>query len=222
LTYLAPLQYEPQYERGVMLPVTDCAQSTDHRASRAMEAPRWYVLNTYPQAEFEVFTALGQFRRHLPTIVEYRSVLRHGHRGPAVMQSGKPVTKAIIRPFFPGYLFVEMEPSDPSWGAIRHTTRGVKRFLTTADNTRPLPVPVGFVEALMAKGRAGDGAIDPGATPQFPALAPGQAVSVTVNGTDISTVVHMSERDRVWVLLRMFDRDVPTEVDRASVREIAG
>jgi hypothetical protein len=87
---------------------------------------------------------------------------------------------------------------------------------------RPLPVPNGFVEALMAQGRAGDGAIDPGSPPKFPYLQPGTKVRVTVGGTDLDTVVHMTEHERVWVLLRLFDRDVPTAVERAMVREIVG
>jgi hypothetical protein len=32
----------------------------------------------------------------------------------------------------------------------------------------------------------------------------------------------MTEHERVWVLLRLFDRDVPTAVERAMVREIVG
>jgi hypothetical protein len=72
----------------------------------------------------------------------------------------------------------------------------------------------------MAQGRSGDGAIDPGSPPKFPYLQPGTRVRVTVGGTDLETVVHMSEHERVWVLLRLFDRDVPTAVERAMVREI--
>jgi transcriptional antiterminator NusG len=203
-----------------MLPMTSQSASGNHRASWAVEPFRWYVINTYPNAEFEVFASLGSFRRYLPTIVQRRPVLRHGHRGPQVTKNSKAVTKEVIRPYFPGYLFVELDLSDPSWGAIRHSTRGVKRFLTGADSQRPLPVPLGKIEGYMTMGRAGDGAIDPEIVPEFPALSPGQAVDVSVNGAEIRTTVHMTDQERVWVMMRWFDRDVPTEVPRASVRAV--
>jgi transcription antitermination factor NusG len=198
-----------------MLPVTDCARSTCNECASSSIAPRWFVVSTYPQAEFQVWAALGHFRRHLPTVVTYRQKMRHGR---PVLTNGQRSSEPIIRPFFPGYLFVELDLSDLSWASIGRT-QGVKRLMSSPE-MRPLPVPVGFVEALMAQGRAGDGAIDPGATPKFPPLAPGDKVCVTVGGTDLDTVVHMSEQERVWVLLRLFDRDVPTEVPRGSVRPV--
>jgi transcriptional antiterminator RfaH len=177
---------------------------------------RWFVVSTYPQAEFQVWAALGKdFRRHLPTIVAYRQKMRHGR--PVLIQ-GQRSSEPVIRPFFPGYLFVELDLSEQDWGSIGRT-QGVKRLLSTPE-LRPLPVPVGFVEALMAQGRAGDGAIDPGATAKFPALAPGQKVRVTVGGTDLDAVVRMEAEERVWVLLRLFDRETVTEVPRGSVREV--
>jgi len=178
--------------------------------------PRWFVVSTYPQAEFQVWAALGKdFRRHLPTIVAYRQKMRHGR--PVLMQ-GRRSSEPVIRPFFPGYLFVELDLPGQDWGSIGRT-QGVKRLLSTPEH-RPLPVPVGFVEALMAQGRAGDGAIDPGAAAKFPTLAPGQRVRVTVGGSDIDSVVHMAAEERVWVLLRLFDRETVTEVPRGSVREV--
>jgi len=195
--------------------MTYCARSMDNdHASRSVDS-RWFVISTYPQAEFQVWAALGKFRRHLPTIVTYRQKMRHGR---PVFTNGQRLAEPVIRPFFPGYLFVSLDLTDPSWASIGRT-QGVKRLMCSTE-LRPLPVPIGVVEALMAQGRAGDGAIDPGAAPQFAPLVPGQRVRVTVNGTDLDTLVHMAERDRVWVLLRMFDRDVPTEVPRGAVRAL--
>ncbi len=74
MTNLAQMRYEPQYGRGVMLPMTIPSASEVHRASRAVEPLRWYVINTYPNAEFEVYTSLGSFRRYLPTILSFRGV----------------------------------------------------------------------------------------------------------------------------------------------------
>lgn len=163
-----------------------------------------------------MWAALGKdFRLHLPTIVAYRQKMRHGR---PVLTQGRRTSEQIVRPFFPGYLFVELDLPNQDWGSIGRT-QGVKRLLSTPEH-RPLPVPVGFVEALMAQGRAGDGAIDPGAAAKFPALAPGQKVRVTVGGADLDAIVRMDAEERVWVLLRLFDRETVTEVPRGSVREV--
>lgn len=141
--------------------------------------------------------------------------MRHGR---PVLDHGRRSSEPVIRPLFPGYLFVELDLSTQDWGSIGRT-QGVKRLLSTPE-LRPLPVPIGFVEGLMAQGRAGDGAIDPGATAKFPVLSPGQQVRVTVGGSDLDAIVRMSAEERVWVLLRLFDRETVTEVPRGSVREV--
>lgn len=216
MTNLAPLQYEPQYGRGVMLPMTNDVRSLScDRASRSVQDP-WFVISTYPQAEFQVFAALGSFRRHLPTIVDYRTLMRHGR---PVLKDGKRQTEEVIRPFFPGYLFVQLDLADPSWAAINRT-QGVKRLMCTTE-LRPIAVPAGVVEALMDEGRAGDGAIDRGSPRKFAPLARGQKVRVTIGDRDIDTVVHMTDQERVWVLLSLFGgREVPTEVEREKVRAV--
>jgi transcription antitermination factor NusG len=142
--------------------------------------------------------------------------MRHGR--PVLASQGRKTTEQILRPFFPGYLFVELDlDTTQDWGAITRTP-GVRSLLSTQEH-RPLPVPYGIVEALMEQGRAGDGAIDPGTAPKFPPLARGQAVRVTLGGADIDSVVQMTDQERVWVLLRLFDRETVTEVPRGSVRE---
>lgn len=199
-----------------MLPMTDCARSMDSDHASRSVAPRWFVVSTYPQAEFQVNAALGAFRRHLPTIVDHRTLMRHGR---PVLKDGKRQTEEVIRPFFPGYLFVHLDLSDPSWAAINRT-QGVKRLMSTTE-LRPMPVPIGVVEALMAEGRAGDGAIDRGKAPKFPRLSKDQFVEVTEGAfTSFQGIVQMSDKDRVKVLLSIFSRKTLADLPRASVKAI--
>jgi transcription antitermination factor NusG len=140
--------------------------------------------------------------------------MRHGR---PVLMNGQRSTEPVIRPFFPGYLFVELDLSDLSWASIGRT-QGVKRLMSSPE-MRPLPVPLGFVEALMAQGRAGDGAIDPGAAPKFPALQKGQHVTVIEGAfTSFDGIVQMTANDRVKVLLSIFGRKTLTEMPRAAVK----
>lgn len=185
-------------------------------ASSSVPGPRWFVAATYPQVEFLAFASLGAFKRYLPTIVTYRTLLKHGR---PVLDRGKPKVEAVLRPFFPGYLFVQFDLAGSDWGAINRA-RGVKRLITTAE-LRPIPVPVGFVERLMERGRAGDGAIDPGAA-KFPPLEPNQRVRVAgLSDGDMDALVERTDQERVWVLLSLFGRETRAEVHRSAVKPVA-
>lgn len=85
---------------------------------------RWYVAQTHPRHETVALAHLRRqrFNGFLPLIKTARGVLS---------------------PLFPGYLFVELDLCE-RWQAV-NGTRGVRRLL---GGENPLPVPVGYVEAL--------------------------------------------------------------------------
>ncbi|RME87750.1 MAG: transcriptional activator RfaH, partial [Zetaproteobacteria bacterium] len=72
----------------------------------------WYAVRTKPRREFEAESNLEAqgFRVWLPKTTR---VVRHARR----------VTEKIV-PFFPGYLFVEIDMDAEHWAPIRYT-RGV-------------------------------------------------------------------------------------------------
>ena len=55
------------------------------------------------------------------------------------IQGGKRVKK--LEPLFPGYLFVNLEQTDPMWAKLR-STRGVLRIVSFANKPAPMPDPV--------------------------------------------------------------------------------
>ncbi|WP_404363770.1 transcription/translation regulatory transformer protein RfaH [Marinobacter sp.] len=52
------------------------------------------------------------------------------------VQGGKRVKK--LEPLFPGYLFVNLEQTDPMWAKLR-STRGVIRIVSFANKPAPIP-----------------------------------------------------------------------------------
>ena len=96
----------------------------------------WYVVHTKPRAEAKALLHLRNqgFHCFLPRIVK----LRHHAR---------QITRTFV-PLFPRYFFVRFDLDVTLWRAV-NGTRGVVNLLT--DGTRPLRVPVGVIETLVAK-----------------------------------------------------------------------
>jgi transcriptional antiterminator RfaH len=69
---------------------------------------------------------------------------------------GRIITE--MRPFFPGYIFVGVDPARPIWQPIR-TAQGVSRIIGFGDNG-PATVPPQIVAGLMARCDA-DGVVRP-------------------------------------------------------------
>ena len=97
----------------------------------------WYVIHTQPRAErlAERHLAEQGFRVFVPKTVR---TTRHARR---VQQS--------LVPLFPRYIFVTLDLTRDRWYPINGTV-GVSRLITAAD--RPLQLPVGFVEEIIAAG----------------------------------------------------------------------
>lgn len=109
--------------------------------------PRWYVLQTHRGAEPLAVEELSN--QNFATLLPLRRI---GPDEPAPHQPRKHRRRAHFARFaaaFPGYLFVLFDMDRQPWRAI-HSTRGIKRLFSYADE-RPIPVPVGVVEGMMAR-----------------------------------------------------------------------
>ena len=95
---------------------------------------RWYIVHTYSGFEERVKETLrqradamgmeesfGEIRIPTETVVEYRN--------------GKK--RETQRKFFPGYILVEMEMSDPAWHVVKNTPK-VTGFVGTGKKPTPL------------------------------------------------------------------------------------
>lgn len=162
---------------------------------------RWFVAQTKTGGEAlaQLNLERQQFGTFLPR--SYRTI-RHAR-----------AIRTVRSAFFPGYVFVRFDPERDRWRSIDGTI-GVIRLVKAED--RPLPAPVGLVEALIAATRD-DGALDLAG-----ALSPGAEVRV-IGGPfadQLAVVESMRGEDRVRVLLAIMNQSVPVEVPRAVLAAV--
>lgn len=97
---------------------------------------RWYAAATQTNAEDKAgFHLRSQGFEFL--CPKYRRQRRHARR-----------TETVLRPLFPGYIFVGFDPELAPWRSINGTV-GVRRLVQTGD--RPVPVPAGICETMIAR-----------------------------------------------------------------------
>lgn len=170
----------------------------------------WYVVHTYSGHENKVAQALKQRvasmrleNKILDLIVPTRNIV-------AVRAGKKEEVKEKI---FPGYLLVKMILDDESWLAIR-TTQGVTAFVGAGN--KPTAISEKEVEAIK-KFMALE-------TPKYKtAFSIGEAVKI-IDGpfADFLGSVEAidEEKGKVRVLVSIFGRETPVELDFLQVSKI--
>jgi transcriptional antiterminator RfaH len=118
--------------------------------------------------------------------------------------------REVIAPVFPGYIFVVLNPERDRWRSINGTF-GVAR-LVSADQ-RPLPVPMGVVEALLAS-------VDELGLMRFDSsLKPGQPMRLVAGPfAQVLGVLHrLDAKARVQVLLNIMGRLAAVIIGQADL-----
>jgi transcriptional antiterminator RfaH len=158
----------------------------------------WAAVNTQPHRERIALDNLERqgFSGYCPFIRRRRS---HARR-----------VEDVLRPLFPGYLFVNVGSEQDCWRPIL-STYGVRTLVRCGD--RPSLVDHRFIHALRA--REVDGAI---VRPPVPYRI-GQQVQVVAGPCDglVATILSLDEKDRITVLLDLMSRRVKTHLDSAQV-----
>lgn len=169
----------------------------------------WYVIHTYSGYENKVKANLERrvasmgmedkiFRVFVPTEEEIE-----------FKDGKKKITKKKV---FPGYVLVEMVMSDDSWYVVRNTP-GVTGFV--GSGTRPLPLDPEEVKAILKQLGFDE------ARPRV-AFNPGDVVRV-VSGPfenfDGRIEEVNIERGKLKVIISMFGRETPVELDFEQVEK---
>jgi transcription termination/antitermination protein NusG len=173
----------------------------------------WYIVQTYSGYENKVKTSLEQrvkamdladriFQVFIPTQDEIE--IKNGQR------------KTVSHKRFPGYVFVQMRMDDNTWYVVRHTP-GVTGFAsTTSDNQqKPTPMADAEVEQLMRDQQVAQPRVNIG-------FQVGESVVVTSGPfSDMIGMVDAldMERGRVRVMVSMFGRETPVELDFLEVQK---
>jgi transcriptional antiterminator RfaH len=155
---------------------------------RAPSAPsRWYAVNCLSNRESLAAAQLRNqgFRIFLPCRLKTR---RHARK-----------FDSVLRPLFPGYLFVQLDLTRDRWRSINGTV-GVVRIVGHSE--APSPAPVGAVEALQS---ACDELDVMQSRDEF---APGDAVRVACGpfAELIGQLEQLDSSGRVRVLLELMGR----------------
>ena len=133
------------------------------------------------------------------------------HQEKIVISEGKK--RSVDERLFPGYVIVQMVMSDDAWHIVR-STRGVTGFVGTG--TTPTPLPETEVRALMKFTRM--------EAPKFEAkFNVGDSVKITDGpfAEFLGKVDEVNEEQgKVKVLVSVFGRETPVELDFMQVSSI--
>ena len=171
---------------------------------------RWYAIHTYSGYEENVAENLKRriesygmedkiFSVMIPT--EKKIKIKNGKR------------RIVIEKIFPGYVLVEMVVTDDSWYAVRNTPN-VTGFIGTG--TTPTPIDDEEIKALQKRMGVDE--------PQYKIDANiGDPVRIT-DGPFKNFEGKVSEiddeRGKIKVLVNMFGRETPVELDFLQVKKI--
>lgn len=173
----------------------------------------WYIVQTYSGYENKVKTNLDQrvktmdmedhiFQVVVPTEDEIE--IKDGQR------------KTVSKKLFPGYVFVQMHMGDDSWYVVRNTP-GVTGFAGASVDERAKPTPLADAEVdqILRQMKTAQPRINVG-------FAIGESVLVTDGPFSdmIGTVDDIDlDKGRVRVMVSMFGRETPVELDFLQVEK---
>lgn len=170
----------------------------------------WYVIHTYSGHENKVAEQLRQ-RAESMGLDDRIFELLIPTQDKIEIRSGQKVN--LKEKIFPGYILVKMILTDESWIAVR-TTNGVTGFIGIGD--KPTPLEDKEVMAIQKFMKA--------AAPKFKAkFSIGEAVKIVDGPFNefLGTVDNIDdEKGKVKVLVSIFGRETPVELDFLQVAKI--
>jgi transcriptional antiterminator NusG len=171
---------------------------------------RWYALHTYSGYEEKVAQNLKQrvetmdmedkiFNILVPT--EKKIKIKNGKR------------KIVEEKIFPGYVLVEMIVTDDSWYLVRNTPN-VTGFV--GSGTTPTPIAEEEIKALMKR----MGVEEPKYTIDVTVGTPVRIIDGPFKNFEGKVEAIDEARGKVKVLVNLFNRETPVELDFLQVKKI--
>jgi transcriptional antiterminator NusG len=171
---------------------------------------QWYAIHTYSGYEEKVAESIRQRAESLDMKDKIFQVLVPKEKMIEV-KNGK--RKIVEKRIFQGYVLVQMKLSEDAWYIVRNTP-SVTGFV--GSGTEPTPVSGDEMEKIMKRmGRA-----EPKHKIDF---KEGEVVSITdgpFKGFDGSISEIDSQKGKLKVLVNMFGRETPVELDSLQVKRV--
>ncbi|HMA75783.1 MAG TPA: transcription termination/antitermination protein NusG [Candidatus Krumholzibacteriaceae bacterium] len=172
---------------------------------------KWYVVHTYSGREKKVRDSIERIAKNSGLDDKFGNILVATEEV-AEMKKGKK--KVRERKLFPSYIVIQMEMSNETWNLVENVT-GVTHFV--GGREKPLPIPKKDVDRILGRMEKREGII-----PEVP-FTLGEHVNV-VDGpfSEFTGIVDeiSPERGKLKVLVSIFGRETPVELDFLQVKPL--
>ena len=168
--------------------------------------PRWYVVHTYSGYENKVKTDLEKTVKNRE-LEDYFFEIIVPMEEQIEIKDGKKKTN--LKKVFPGYVLVKMIVTESTWYIVRNT-RGVTGFVGSGTD----PIPLTDQEIRQMGFDTSSINVD---------YTKGDSVSITGGSFDgfVGVVQEINkDKNKVKVLVSMFGRETPIEVDFSQVTKV--
>jgi len=171
---------------------------------------RWFAVHTYSGYEERVKKNLEQRIKFMDTRSDISQVVIPTEQE---VEDKSGQRRNVIKKILPAYVLVEMNMNDQSWDIVRNTP-GVTGFVSSGN--KPVPLQPKEVEQILKQMAAETPKVKVG-------FRKGQGVRV-IDGPFIDSVGVVDdivpEKGKVKVLLSLFGRETPVELDFLQVDKL--
>lgn len=171
---------------------------------------RWYAIHTYSGYEENVAHGLKQRIESMGMEDKIFDVMIPKEKKIKI-KNGK--RKTVEEKIFPGYVLVDMMVTDDSWYVVRNTPN-VTGFIGTG--TIPTPVSEEEIKSLQRR----MGVAEPEFKIDVEVGAPVKIVDGPFKGFEGKTAEIDETRGKIKVMVSMFGRETPVELDFLQVKKI--
>ena len=171
---------------------------------------RWYAIHTYSGYEENVKESLDQRIDTMDMGEKIFAILVPKEKKIKIKNGKRRVVEEKI---FPGYVLVEMIVTDDSWYVVRNTPN-VTGFIGTG--TTPTPISESEIEALLKR----MGVQEPEFTVDISKNDPITITDGPFKGQQGRVDEVDEQRGKVKVLVSMFGRETPVELDFLQIKKI--
>ncbi|OGD33293.1 transcription termination/antitermination protein NusG [Candidatus Azambacteria bacterium RIFCSPHIGHO2_01_FULL_44_55] len=179
-------------------------------AKQVSQGRNWYVLHTYSGYEDAVARNLKQRIESLDMQDKIFNVLVPKEKKIRIKNGKRRVVEEKI---YPGYVLVEMFVTDDSWYVVRNTPR-VTGFV--GSGTTPTPVSVEEIKELQKR----MGVVEPKYKVDVSVGDPVKITDGPFKDFDGKVSEIDEERGKVKVLVSMFGRETPVELDFLQIKKL--